>query len=450
MKYSKILLGVMAILFAFTSCENKDDVVSAKPITAPSIQNPDGSASYVLDPADANGSFDTFLWTEAYLGEGLTPTYELQFDLGTGDFSDPKKISDIEGFYYGMKVSDMNQMLREMGTTAGVLSNIQFRVVAKAGDMVQASTAVSFLVNRYIYQDEIITIGLFGTSVGDQEFMPMVNEAGTNNWSITSLLKEGDFVFKDNSYRQTTFGKDADNDGNLIENGGEKFITMNKVYTITYNGDDLTYTMEESSFPNQLYVVGDWNGWNNSNSGTIPDELSNNFDGTYDVFMNWTAAGGFKIIETIGSWDPQYADLATDPGNNKLSKGGENISIPDAGMFFIQADLAAMSWTVTPTVWGIIGSSTPLGWDGQTNFDVANYDATTKTYTMEIDLTAGELKFRGTEDWNINFGSVKGNGGDLVGEATIGGDNISITEAGTYVIMLQLASNNYNYSIVKK
>lgn len=453
MKYSKILLGVMAILFAFTSCKNDDDVVNAKPITAPLLQNPDGSANYVLQEADKDGTFDTFLWKEAYLGEGLTPTYELQFDLGTGDFSNPKKISDIKMNYYSMKVGDMNQMLREMGTTAGVMNSVQCRVVAKADGVEKASIPVSFLVNRWIYQDEIIVIGLYGTTVGAQEFLPMVNEEGTNKWSITALLDAGTFKFKDNSYRQTTYGKDTENAGKLIEDGGDSFTTLNKVYKITFDSDAMTYTLVESSFPNQLYIVGGWNGWNNTNDDSknpIPAMMNNNFDGTFDSFINWTGAGGFKMVEIIGLWDPQYGDNSADLANGKLLNDGTSKDIPvaEAGMMFIQADLAKMTWKVTKTEWGIIGDATPHKWDKQTNFDAAKYDTATSTYSMEVDLNVGSIKFRANETWEINFGGVTEN--DLVGKAKFGGADIKIAEAGTYIIKLQLTSNNYNYSIVKK
>lgn len=452
MKYSKILLGVMAILFAFTSCKNDDDVVNAKPITAPLLQNPDGSANYVLQEADKDGTFDTFLWKEAYLGEGLTPTYELQFDLGTGDFSNPKKISDITKNYYSIKNGDMNQMLREMGTTAGVMNSVQCRVVAKADGVEKASIPVSFLVNRWIYQDEIIVIGLYGTTAGAQGFLPMVNEEGTNKWSITALLDAGTFKFKDNSYRQTTYGKDTENAGKLIENGGDSFTTLNKVYKITFDSDAMTYTLVESSFPNQLYIVGGWNGWNNTNddsSNPIPAMMNNNLDGTYDSFINWTATGGFKMIETIGIWDPQYADSSAEPGKGTLTKGGDNIPVAEAGMMFIQADLAKMTWKVTKTEWGIIGDATPKGWGDQTNF--TSFDAVTSTYSFEQDLTKGEIKFRGTSDWAVNFGAIDdAHSSDLVGKGKLGGPNIKIAEAGTYIIKLQLTSNNYNYSIVKK
>ncbi|QZT35971.1 SusE domain-containing protein [Halosquirtibacter xylanolyticus] len=446
MKYSKILLGVMAILFAFTSCENKDDVGTVKPITAPLIQNPDGSASYVLEEADANGSFDTFLWTDAYLGEGLTPTYELQFDLGTGDFSDPKKISDIDKNYYSIKVGDMNQMLRELGTTAGVLSNIQCRVVAKSGEMVQTSTAVSFLVNRYIYQDEIITIGLYGTSVGEQEFLPMVPNVDRTQWSIITPLEVGNFIFKDNSYRQTTYGVDPDNAGMTIENGGNSITTVAKTYRVTFDLTTKAYTIEDYTFPDNLYVVGSWNNWVNKTVAgpgeTLPALMRNVKIGNYEAYVYFADKGGFKFITELGSWDTQYADDSNNPANGNLTLGGGDIPVVAGGMILITADLIGMKWTTTQTNWGVIGDATPGGWDTDTDLVV---DENTHLLSVTLDLTAGAIKFRANDDWALNYGDA-----DMNGELDQDNDNnITITDAGNYTITVNFNQYPYTYTLVK-
>ena len=56
-------------------------------------------------------------------------------------------------------------------------------------------------------------------------------------------------------------------------------------------------------------------------------------------------------------------------------------------------------------------------------------------------LTAGVIKFRLNTDWGTTYGGAYGN-------AMSGGDNIAITESGTYKIAFDLT--NLKYILTKK
>ncbi|MEZ5005810.1 MAG: SusF/SusE family outer membrane protein [Bacteroides graminisolvens] len=101
-----------------------------------------------------------------------------------------------------------------------------------------------------------------------------------------------------------------------------------------------------------------------------------------------------------------------------------------------------MTYTVTKTVWGIIGDATPGSWDDSTDM---TYNATTGEWTVTADLTGGKaMKFRANNAWDINLG---GNASNL----TYGGDNMSIAESGTYLITLNLSDPKaYKCTIVKQ
>ncbi|WP_075602267.1 SusF/SusE family outer membrane protein [Saccharicrinis aurantiacus] len=439
MKKINILYSLLALVLVFSSCEDKDGITRIPMTeTAPMFLNPNGSSSYTLIPENEEGAFETFIWEDAYFAEDVTPMYSLELDLATGDFSNPIVVDTTELNAIKITIGEMNQICRELEVVAGVATGLQARVKATGNDKIVYSIPVNFLVNRYIYEDEIIVWGIYGTTAGEAMFRPLVLNEATSLWESTMLVEEGEYVFKDNSYRQTVLGDDGTMTGKLVADG-EKIATEAAVYKFSLDLENMTYTMEQSNFPNNIYLVGSHNGWDNATAGAH----KNFFDGTYEVYQDFPENSACKWLPQLGSWDNDFGDDPNNPGNI-ISEGETNVLIPDAGFYLMQVDLSTQKWTATSTTWGIIGDATSGGWDAQTNF--TTFDATTNTFTMEADLTVGSMKFRGTDDWSVNYG-----GTGLTGEPIPGGDNLSIQEAGTYSISLVLTQGgNYSYSIVKQ
>lgn len=137
---------------------------------------------------------------------------------------------------------------------------------------------------------------------------------------------------------------------------------------------------------------------------------------------------------TQNNWDgPNYGGNAgvLDPN------GGNNNS--SAGYYKINADAVAMTYTAVATVWGVIGSATPNGWNDETPLA---YVPALKTWRGGLHLKAEEIKFRANHDWGLNYGSSAGN-------ATLdaGGSNIKIAVEADYYVTLDLSKpNEYTYS----
>lgn len=95
--------------------------------------------------------------------------------------------------------------------------------------------------------------------------------------------------------------------------------------------------------------------------------------------------------------------------------------------------------------WGVLGSATPIGWDGP---DIKFTQDTSKKGIWalnNIKLNAGKIKFRYNDDWNINYGD---NGNDNILDML--GEDIKV-EAGNYNIVLDLTDEaKPKYSISKK
>jgi len=99
-----------------------------------------------------------------------------------------------------------------------------------------------------------------------------------------------------------------------------------------------------------------------------------------------------------------------------------------------------MTYSLTATTWGLIGDATPGGWSTQTNM---TYSTTLKTFALGLHLTSGSIKFRGTSDWGVNYGSTVADGKTL----DAGGSNIAVATANDYAITLDLSHPNaYTYS----
>jgi hypothetical protein len=196
------------------------------------------------------------------------------------------------------------------------------------------------------------------------------------------------------------------------------------------------------SFPNALNIAGNYQGWN---PGAAPQIVSVSNNGIYDGYINFNnATPEFKMVKGDNWGAGDYGDA----GGGALTNGGNNLQLSaGAGIYRLTANTGAMSWSATKiTRWGIIGSATAGGWGAD---QAMTLDPATGNYSLTLDLTAGEIKFRANNDWGINFGDNKSNGGPD-NKPDYGGDNIAIAAAGNYTIRLEIGlAGNYYYSVKK-
>jgi hypothetical protein len=72
------------------------------------------------------------------------------------------------------------------------------------------------------------------------------------------------------------------------------------------------------------------------------------------------------------------------------------------------------------------------------------FDPAANLWTATATMGVGEFKFRANNGWDINLG------GDLQ-NLSYGGDNIAVTEAGTYLVTLDLSNPvAYKASFIKQ
>jgi len=125
------------------------------------------------------------------------------------------------------------------------------------------------------------------------------------------------------------------------------------------------------------------------------------------------------------SWDYNYG---SDEADGKLQAGGANIPVDIEDDYAITLDFSTPNeYTYSVHRWGVIGGATPdPTWGSDFNM---SWDAENSVFTITIDLTAGEFKFRADDGWAVNFG------GDL-DNLTQDGSNLSVSENGNYTLTL--------------
>lgn len=136
------------------------------------------------------------------------------------------------------------------------------------------------------------------------------------------------------------------------------------------------------------------------------------------------------------NWDADWGDSGAD---GTLDPGGDNIELADAGYYKMNVDINNLTYTITNTTWGLIGSATPDEWNSDQDM---TYDPVEKVWTITLSLTAGELKFRANNAWDLDYGDNEGDG-----FLEQGGGNIQVASGGTYTVTLDLSDYPYSYTI---
>ncbi|RLZ12642.1 SusE domain-containing protein [Faecalibacter macacae] len=212
--------------------------------------------------------------------------------------------------------------------------------------------------------------------------------------------------------------------------GAEKLYSETKTFTVTPFSTDLSTPWG---------VVGSITDWGSSPDipfwkTTTPNVL---------VAYLGVAVGDEIKFRKDADWAVNYgsenttANAAENTFQGSLASGGSNIVAPLTGNYKITLDLNSLEYTAEFFQWGLVGSSTPNGWDGP-DTQVLSFDGINEVwYANNVVLNAGELKIRKNNAWDENFGGANGS-------LVAGGDNITV-DAGTYDIVVDF--NNLTYTL---
>lgn len=256
------------------------------------------------------------------------------------------------------------------------------------------------------------------TTTNDENWFKFYGATGfstdDNNWDLVNKYQYGCQVNGDAATFNMLEWKDVKTP--TIAGAGTWIVTLDMI--------NCTYTISKPI----LYMAGDANGW------AQIDYLASVDGSSFTGFM-YLNQNGFKFCSEP-NWD------GTNYGATFFSKEGDNIIMTEeAGYYKVEVDLSAKTYTLTPiTTIGVIGDATEGGWDSDQDMTYVPYNSETKEpgywEIKDINLTAGAIKFRANDAWDISWG------GDINSLTTNNGGNITV-EAGIYNIKLYAWADGY-------
>ena len=191
-----------------------------------------------------------------------------------------------------------------------------------------------------------------------------------------------------------------------------------------------------------LYLPGNYQAASGYGSDWSPNTAQQIYsvkqNDKYEGYVNMQGTGIKYKYTDEPNWDVNWGD---DGLNGSLDRNGADIPIPEAGYYRIKADIKALTYSYLTTTWGLIGSATPGGWDSDQKM---TYSMDTKTWSVTLNLVAGDIKFRANGAWDLNYGD-----NDFDGSLEENGANIPVSEAGNYTVTLNLEVGGYAYEVKK-
>ncbi|REC46436.1 SusF/SusE family outer membrane protein [Chryseobacterium pennipullorum] len=196
-----------------------------------------------------------------------------------------------------------------------------------------------------------------------------------------------------------------------------------------------------------LYLVGDATagGWDNSATNAKLYPLQKSATAGIYSYTGYFAAGGFKLIQNPGSWDPQYG-MGASAGSLLAGGGSSNIPVAAAGYYKLTIDINTLKYTLTaisdPTVSyttiSMIGTASG-DWNTDVDLEKSTFDPHIWV-KKKVAMNEGEFKFRANHDWTTSWGIAQ----EFFGVTTIGGANIPLTSSFNYDVYFNDITGEYS------
>lgn len=233
------------------------------------------------------------------------------------------------------------------------------------------------------------------------EMMELAEEAGLDNDPETEEPNTGTIYFRVRAY----VGSDG---GNVVDQ-------LSEVMTVNVT---LPEAEGEESKPH-FYLVGDATAadWepDNNNTPLFRDAENDNIFYFEGRFTGGEDVEGFKLIEALGEWQPQWG-LSEGELTNSTILGEDPDAFPVASDAFYSFSVNTEDMTYsfeeidaseaeTYATIGVIGDATPGAWDNDTDMTQSEFNPHI-WYVNDLEITEGELKFRANDAWDASWGAA--------------------------------------------
>ncbi|SFP97539.1 SusE domain-containing protein [Hymenobacter arizonensis] len=259
---TQVVAGLLAVT-TLASCEKDEDKVTIAPSNAITLST--STSTVVLTQANSAQNAAAFTWTpvSSFAISGTdrptapAVTYRLQVAKSATGFGYPFNIEAGTGSTKSVTVGELNSGLINLGITPGVATSVFVRVAAVVGTDAQTfvSAPVPMTVTAYTVclppnADVWSIIGTAGVDWNTD--VPLTYNCDTRTYDLTRTLNAGEFKFRKNAQWNvnnvaTNYGANARNSGGtgtLVLDGPNIVIPTTGMYTLKFNLNNLTYTLQ--------------------------------------------------------------------------------------------------------------------------------------------------------------------------------------------------------------
>lgn len=233
------------------------------------------------------------------------------------------------------------------------------------------------------------------------------------------------------------FGTATDGDsslsGVLFAGGKAGCLKVAGQYLFSINMLDQTYEVSQA-IP-MLYTPGGGNGWGFASGMLKTWDYANYFGFTH-------LSGDFKVTDRP-SWGGMEWGAGDEEG--KLKLGGGNVPGPANGLYWMDVNIGALTYSFLPiNSIGMIGSFPENNWASDYVELTPSDDLLTWTANVKFTSADTEWKFRTNGDWGANP-----NLGNTYDDLEKDGGNMPAPGVGTYKVTLNLSVVPYTCSFEK-
>ena len=350
------ILAVSIIAFVYTSCDKFDDLPSNNFSTGVAPVLTANTSSFTSLAADSLKTAIVFSWTNPkYANDSTTTKYVIEFDSSGRNFSKAVKFTVTGSRVDSFIARDINSILLGLGFNFKVTYKVDVRLISSYANNNEQyiSNTVTLNMTPYVTPPVVATPTQVvldpsdaGNVVGTGLFL--VGDGSQGGWSNPVPVPTQQFYQKDsvtyvgvfnlvggNSYLILPFNgswnykyavSDVSVPGIAAGTGGKFGFYSNSVksnytnnipapatsgwYTITVDFQHGIYTVTPytSTFPTNLYIVGDAtaDGWNNSNPPVNP-AFTQLDAARFQLTIPLIGGKSFLMLPVAGSWANKYA-----------------------------------------------------------------------------------------------------------------------------------------------
>ena len=400
------------------------------------LLNPDNNKVITADIYVTPNEEVNFSWEAPTTTSGSgTISYKVLFDKLDGDFSEPLYSFDATSTSFVMSHQEIGN---NFGDTPNMIWTVKAQIDGTEISLIADQKYINwdiFIINEFYLVGSVVgwdnTRAIPFTDKGNGAFELRVNLNANDEFKFLPQLGSWD----------GDWGEDPANPGKIIQDGEQNLkVTEAGTYIIKVDFQTLSVTVEAFRAPDNLYMVGSHNGWNNAD---LTQQFNNDGNGVFTKVQQFSANSEFKMIPTSGSWDGDWGEDPNNPGKI-IQDGEQNIKVANAGTYLVIVDFNTQSFHLENiTTMNMVGSHN--GWnnaDANQAMYTSGNGIFTKIQTFDANAEFKMVPVSGS--WDNDWGEDPNNSGKLVKD---GEQNIKVSSAGTYMVSLDF--NTLSFTLLE-